>query len=472
MTKKKRVPGIVVIDTNVIMNNAECIFQFKDNHVVIPFIVLKELDKHKTGKQPKNYQVRLFLKLLDGMSSVHRKDNSDGDVVDVLDVQETQKKTQRLYNGGVDIIQNDQKTEGKISVKKFDLHEDLVKDLDASNNDHQIINVAYQLEKSSEKGKEVRLISEDLNLRLVARTLGLNAEASYFNNASEETLKYTGLVEITDDADLANFFTNSKDNTISEDLAKKYNLLVNQYIHSRDELYRYEGDYKIIKCNHKKAVFGIEPRNTGQRAMLHALLDESIDVMTVDGPAGTGKTLIALAAGFHGVTEKDFESILVSRREIGADEEAQGFLPGDADAKSAPYMMPFVDNLNVISRIKQNSGKIKKITNKMEDKKQPFTVLSLAYLRGRTFSDSLIIIDEMQNIPPAMAKLIVTRAGEGTKIVFCGDLAQIDDKYLRRNLNGLSYLMENLKGEKIYSHVSLTEVERSRLAKLGTKLPS
>ncbi len=243
----------------------------------------------------------------------------------------------------------------------------------------------------------------------------------------------------------------------------------NEYFYSGNELFSYKGNNKFQRKEFQKSVYGISSRNIEQRVLLDLLLDDSISVITASGPAGTGKTLLGLAAGFEKLSKKVFENILVSRREIGADQEEQGFLPGDSNAKSAPYMAPFIDNLKVIKNAKaSNVNNLKKMSG---ENTYPFEILSMMYLRGRTLSNSFIIIDEAQNLTPSLVKTIITRAGEGTKILFCGDLDQVDDKYLRKNLNGLSYLMENLKNHSIYGHIALREIERSPLAKLGTLLP-
>ena len=436
-----------ILDTNVIMNDAHAIFKFGEgSNVIIPFIVLKELDNHKSGNRPINYQVRQFHALLDAMSG--SKDSS-----------------QKLFNGGVDLVHEGKKTGGKIAVKFFDLHPDVEKKLD-DKNDYKIINVAYCLQKDD---KNVVLVSEDLNVRLIARTLDITAEGSRFNSASDENLNHKGLREITNDKTLNILFKGGSKTVRSEKLVTELSPILNEYFYSSNELFSYIGDNKFEKKTFVKNVFGIKPRNIEQRVLIDMLLDDKISVITASGPAGTGKTLLGLAAGFEKLGKKVFENILVSRREIGADQEEQGFLPGDADAKSAPFMAPFIDNLKVIKDARTTN---KKSLEKASGKNlYPFEVISLMYLRGRTLSNSFIIIDEAQNLTPNLVKTIITRAGEGTKILFCGDLEQVDDKYLRKNLNGMSYLMENLNGKSIYAHIALEEVERSELAKLGTMLP-
>jgi PhoH-like ATPase len=438
---------VFVLDTNVIMNDAHSIFKFGDeNDVIIPLVVLKELDNHKSGNRPINYQVRQFHALLDAMSS--NKDSS-----------------QKLFNGGVDLIREGKKTGGRIAVKFFDQHPDVIKKL-SDKNDYAIINVAYCLQK---EGKIVELISEDLNVRLIARTLDITAGGSRFNSASDENLNYKGLREITDNQVLNELFKSGSKTVVSKRLVTDLLPTRNEYFFSENELFSYIGDNKFEKRTIFKNAFGIKPRNIEQRVLLDLLLDDTISIITAAGPAGTGKTLLGLAAGFEKIGKRVFENILVSRREIGADQEEQGFLPGDSNAKSAPFMAPFIDNLKVIKHSRPNNDKsLEKIK---EENPYPFEILSIMYLRGRTLSNSFIIIDEAQNLTPSLVKTIITRAGDGTKILFCGDLDQVDDKYLRKNLNGLSYLMENLKDQPIYAHIALEEVERSPLAKLGTMLP-
>lgn len=443
MTDKK----VFVLDTNVIMNDAHSIFKFGEgNDVIIPLVVLKELDNHKSGSRPVNYQVRQFHALLDAMSG--NKDSS-----------------QKLFNGGVDLVNDRKKTGGRIAVKFFDLHQDVASKL-SDKNDYTIINVAYCLQK---EGKTVELISEDLNVRLIARTLDITAGGSRFNSASDENLSYKGLREITDNNILNELFKSGSKIVTSKKLVTDLSPTRNEYFFSENELFSYSGDNKFEKKTMFKSVFGIKPRNIEQRVLLDLLLNDNISIITAAGPAGTGKTLLGLAAGFEKLGKKVFENILVSRREIGADQEEQGFLPGDSNAKSAPFMAPFIDNLKVIKSSRTNNDKA--LEKAKGENPYPFEILSIMYLRGRTLSSSFIIIDEAQNLTPSLVKTIITRAGEGTKILFCGDLEQVDDKYLRKNLNGLSYLMENLKDQPAYAHIALEEVERSPLAKLGTMLP-
>lgn len=438
---------VFILDTNVIMNDAQAIFKFGENNdVIIPLVVLKELDNHKSGSRPVNYQVRQFHSLLDRLSSC--KDNS-----------------QKLFNGGVDLINEGKKTGGKISVKFFELDPELESKL-SDKNDYKIINIAYCLKK---EGKNIELISEDLNVRLIARTLDIVANGSRFNSASEENLSYRGVRSVVDDESLNNLFNSDSKIITSEKLVTNLSPIRNEYFYSGNELFSYIGNNTFQKKDFFKSIYGISPRNIEQRVLLDLLLDDKISVITASGPAGTGKTLLGLAAGFEKLSKKVFENILVSRREIGADQEEQGFLPGDAHAKSAPFMAPFIDNLKVIKHARTtNSKNLQKIAG---DNQYPFEILSMMYLRGRTLSNSFIVIDEAQNLTPSLVKTIITRAGEATKILFCGDLEQVDDKYLRKNLNGLSYLMQNLKNHAIYGHIALQEVERSNLAKLGTMLP-
>lgn len=453
---------IFVLDTNVIMNDAECILRFGEgNHVIIPLTVLMELDKHKSGNRPINFQVRLFHKMLDSMSS-------------------TQDSSQKLFNGGVDLFPASDKKKGKISVKSFDLHSNLVDKLDPEKNDYKIINVAYSL-RDEYPDSNIILISEDLNVRLTARALDVTTQASKFNSASDESLSYSGLTELKDDSLISLLYQEKKKDKINiPGFEKKIGSTMNEYFFVENDLFRYVGNDTLNSCVPFGKRFGIKAKNLGQRALMDALMDNSIRVVTGCGPAGTGKTLLGLVSALQQQDGPEgFDSILVSRREIGADDEGQGFLPGDSKAKSAPYMMPFIDNIKVI-KANLNENELKKFEKKLSNRSvelndsnpMPFEILSLAYIRGRTITSSFVIIDEAQNLTPALAKAILTRAGERTKFLFCGDIDQVDDPFLRKNLNGLSYLIENLRGSGLYAHVTLDEVERSELAKLATSLPS
>lgn len=451
-TKKGK---IFVPDTNIPMNDPLFIFQFGEgNHIHIPIDVLHELDSHKLGNDQRNIFVRKFHRLLEEMSQ------GGGST-----------KDQKIFNGGIDLrYENYYVKDARIAVKQYPFHEKMLENrLDPAKPDHQIINVAY-CTQIAYPDYEVILISEDFNVLVTARAVGLNAQRSEYQEVPIESLGYKGFKPFS--ADELSFLMKSKvDQSSLLNFAKDNNLVNNQLITILDNenmFFHYfknkEGVVSMNKVRDKKSLSGITPRNLGQR-LLSYLLSTDIPVLTISGPAGTGKTLLALCAAI----DSGSDNILVSRREFGADAENQGFLPGGGLEKSAPFMKPFFDNLKYIKEARNTSKSLKNTVLASDD--ELLQVMSLAYLRGRTLPDSFIIIDETQNLSPLMVKTILTRVGEGTRIIFCGDLGQVDDPYLRRSLNGLAYLINNLAGHELFAHIELSDVERSDVARMGSLLP-
>ncbi len=441
---------IFVLDTNVIMNNAASIYQFgKDNLVVIPLVVLHELDNYKNGLEDKNLQVRIFQNTMEKLSK---------------------KNPENLCSVGV-ALEHEGELLGTIRIDDRPFHEDLIKKLNPQKADHQIISLAYSLQK---EGKKVILISQDFNVLVVARSLGIQADQANFEAASLEVLEYSGFVGIQDEDDHAFLYESSELKKKISVFQEKYKLVENEYLIAGKDLFKFQEGF-IKKCSYH-AVFGIKPKNLEQRALIDALLDPKISIVTATGPAGTGKTLLGLASAFSLIDKGVYDNLLVSRREISTYDD-HGFLPGTEQEKIAPYMMPFVDNLKVIRKIPGNFDKTEKINREMNQGKKseerlsyPFETFSLNYTRGRTLSDSFIIVDEAQNLTPHQARTIITRAGEGTKIFLSGHLGQVDDRYLSTQMNGLAYIIEKMRGSGLYAHVELSEVERSKLAKEAAKL--
>ncbi len=256
----------------------------------------------------------------------------------------------------------------------------------------------------------------------------------------------------------------------SKVIIEKYKPSINEYfIVDNNIFYRFDGE-KFVMRKRSEGIFGIKPKNVEQMVLVDALISEEIKLITVSGIAGTGKTLMALAAALALKYKGVYDEVLVSRREVGVSGDSQGFLPGNEQEKVKPFMMPFIDNIKSISNAqKGNNKKIEKLNG---DNSYPFTTFSTIYVRGRSIQKSFIIIDEAQNLTPHQVKTIITRAGEGTKIVLLGDISQVDvQRYLRSDMNGLTYVMSNLKGKKLFASFRLDKVERSALAKLGTMLP-
>ncbi len=432
----------IILDTNVIVNDPKAILHFLQyGDVYIHPIVIEELDSLKArGKFGAQDASRVIEKITKGI-------NGD-DAITVFD-------------------DDGNELPGKFFLFAPKFHSEVKrKGFKQEINDNKIINLAYVL--SRRKDTEVTLVTEDLNVLIKARSLRITAETAKYLSASKETLSYKGWSYVADED--MQIFSQGRD-FASKELVEKLQPKVNQYFIVSDHIfYKYDGK-KFLLRKRSPGIFGIKPRNIEQAILIDALLDPSIHLLTVSGIAGTGKTLMALAAGLHLASKGVFEEISVSRKEIGVGGGDHGFLPGGEREKIAPYMQPFVDNLKIIAKAqKGNDKKLEKM--KEEGEPYPFNTFSILYLRGRTISFTFVIVDEAQNLSPHEVKTLITRAGEGTKIILMGDIEQIDskEKYLRTNMNGISHLIK-LRGEKLYAHIELTRVERSPLAKLGTLLP-
>ena len=441
--KNNHVPKkIFVLDTNVLMNDPKAILHFlRYGDVYLHPIVIEELDGLKGRKPGAQDASRIIEKITEGI-------NGD-DAITVFDEE------------GNELL-------GKFFLFAPKFHSEVKrKGFKQEINDNKIINLAYVL--SRRKNIDVTLVTEDLNVRIKARSLHVTAEPAKYLSASKETLSYKGWSRVS--AEDMQIFSQGKD-FVSQELVEKLKPKINQYFVVSDHIfYKYDGE-KFLLRKRVPGVFGIKPRNVEQAILMDALLDSDIQLLTISGIAGTGKTLMALAVGLQNTFKGVFEEIIVSRKEVGVGGGDHGFLPGGEREKIAPYMQPFVDNLKIIAKAqKGNDKKLEKM--KEEGEPYPFSTFSILYLRGRTISFTFVIVDEAQNLSPHEVKTLITRAGEGTKIIIMGDIEQIDskEKYLRRSMNGVSYVMENLQGKDLYAHIELKDVDRSRLAKLVTLLP-
>lgn len=434
-----------ILDTNVILHDYDAIYNFEENDVVIPIVVIEELDKFKKGNGIINYNARQIMRELDKLS-------------DQFDV----------FTDGISI--GDDK--GCLYVKtvhKFS--EDF--NLSFSENEYadtKILSIALYL-KEERASEEVILVTQDLNLRLKARAFGVKAQ-------DYQTGKVVNIHSIYKEI---NTFTNV-DMKVIDKLYKQTKIAVseldlsdeplnNEYYMLTDgnstALSYYDGHHKEIKLVKKHNAYHIRPRNSEQTFALDALLRKDVSLVSITGRAGTGKTLLALAAALQ--QSHDFFQIMLARPIVALSDKDLGFLPGDATEKIRPYMQPLFDNLTVI---KQNAGFTSKDSVRLDDmvKEEKLLITPLAYIRGRSLANTFFIIDEAQNLTPHEVKTIITRAGEGTKIVFTGDIDQIDSPYLDDRSNGLSYLTDKMKGQDIFAHINLMKGERSRLAELASKL--
>ncbi len=433
---------IFVLDTNVILHDSSCIHQFGEHDIVIPITVLEELDHFKKGNDSLNFHAREFARTVDSLS---------GD---------------KLFNGGVSIGTG----RGKISIKlDRGFADSIAANFSSAKPDHHILNIGYQIAQENAE-RVVCLVTKDVNLRMKAKAVGLLAQDYKNDHVSDIQQLYTG-TRIEDQVDpelITKMYTPPYEFPAGE-LSVKEPLVPNEYFILRGErksaLAVYDDELGLIKHVDKVPAFGITPRNAEQTYALDAILNDNVRLVSLTGKAGTGKTLIALAGALK--RKKSYRQILMARPIVALSNKDIGFLPGDIQSKLDPYMKPLFDNLGVIEHA-QGDTKRSQVSKLVEDKK--LIIEPLSYIRGRSLVNTFFIVDEAQNLTPHEIKTIITRAGEGTKIVFTGDIFQIDHPYLDSHSNGLSYLIEKMKGQRLYAHVNLTKGERSELADLAGSL--
>lgn len=436
----KNLDKIFVLDTNVILHDATCIYHFENNEVVIPISVLEELDQFKRGNEQIHFNARDFLRSLDDLST--GSNNSE-------------------FN----------KRDGKIRVLvNHDWHPDVEASFQEDCPDHRIINCAYKLNIDN-PDREVILVTKDTNMRLKSRSLGLSAE-DYSRDAIEDLRQvYTGsrLVENVGTREIDELYASQGIDvagldSVTNPIANENFILRNG---QKSILAAYDPfESKIVRVD-KPTAYGIEPRNAEQSFAIHMLMDNRIQLVTLSGKAGTGKTLLALAAALE--KRSDFRQIFLARPIVPLSNRDLGFLPGDIQSKLDPYMQPLYDNLSVIRhQFPPNDKRAVKIDEMLEQDKLQIT--PLAYIRGRSLQKAFFIVDEAQNLTPHEVKTVITRAGEGTKIIFTGDIHQIDHPYLDKRSNGLTYLISRMKGQDMFAHITLEKGERSELAELASNL--
>ncbi len=434
---------IFVIDTNVVLYDFNCVNSFQEHNVVIPITVLEEIDRFKRGNEIINFNAREFVRELDMLAA--------GNIL---------SEGVKLPSGGVLIVET--------NIRKDDyLRETFWEDKP----DHRILSVAYNL--SRQHGKErVIMVSKDINLRMKAKSIGLTAEDYETGKVKNIDELYSGknLIENVSPDIIDRIF---RDGHVKlEDSGLDLQPFPNEYFilrngHSKSILTVYRKQKNEIRLVEKRKAYSIQPRNSEQTFALDALMNPDISLVTMTGKAGTGKTLMALAAALE--KRKDYKQILLARPIVPLANRDIGYLPGDIQSKIDPYMQPLFDNLAVIQhQFDENSNEFKKISEMLQAEK--LLIMALAYIRGRSLSKSYFIVDEAQNLTPHEVKTIITRAGEGTKVVFTGDIYQIDTPYLDSRSNGLTTLIDKMKGQDIYAHVTLEKGERSHLAELASNL--
>jgi len=442
MTKKKK--KIFVLDTNVLLHDYKCIYNFQENNIVIPITVLEELDKFKKGNDLINFHAREFARELDKLSG-------DG-----------------LFNGGVPLG----KRLGTLSIetgKPFS--EQIRESFPEPTPDHRILAIAEYI---SHKNRDcsVTLVTKDINLRMKAKSIGVMAgdyESDKVQNIDEIYKAIYTLENINDGLILKVYEEAEGIPAVKIKVSPQPN--PNQYFiikgNRSSALVHYDHTNGVYERVLKQKVNGIEPRNAEQTFAFDALMRDNVQLVSITGKAGTGKTLLALAAAIH--QRQKFTQIFLARPIVPLSNRDIGFLPGDVKEKIGPYMQPLFDNLDVI---KNKFASTSKDYQKIEEmvKTEKLIITPLAYIRGRSLSKVFFIVDEAQNLTPHEIKTIITRAGEGTKMVFTGDIEQIDTPYLDMKSNGLSYLTDKMIGQEVFAHINLVKGERSYLAELASNL--
>lgn len=441
---RKQGKKIFVLDTSVILYNHSAIYSFEDNDVAIPITVLEELDHFKKGNDTKNFEAREFIRIMDKLSVDHSLQNW---------------------------IPIDQPNHGRFRV----VMQERTNGLDATqifgenSADHRILNAVISLSEEYPKNKII-LVTKDINLRLKAKSLNIAAEDFKTGKIKDLESLYTGktviggLTKEVIDRIYTNNFCMPEEVGIQDPIPNHYFILKNT---RTSVLVFYNPVTQRIERIEKKSAYRITPRNAEQVFALHAITNPQIKLVTLQGVAGTGKTLLALAGALD--QKRHFKQIYLARPVVPLSNKDIGFLPGDINSKLNPYMEPLWDNLKFIkSQFNEKDKEYKKITDAVEQEKLKIT--PLAYIRGRSISNVFFIVDEAQNLTPHEVKTIITRAGENTKIIFTGDIYQIDTPYLDSQSNGLSYLIDKIKHHDIYAHVRLEKGERSNLANLANQL--
>jgi PhoH-like ATPase len=433
---------IFVIDTSVILYDHNAIYNFEDNDIAIPITVFEELDDFKKGNDTINYEAREFIRSIDKIS---KKSNLD--------------KWIPIGKG-----------QGKIKVIMTENPTvDAVKIFQDNKMDHHILNAALTL-VSEYPSKKVTLVSKDINLRLKAKSLNLNSEDYLTGKVKDTENLFTGksVIENIEDEIINKLYKEgfclAEDIGLKDKKNNRYFILKN----SKSSVLAYFNTLtQRVERIDKQTCYKITPRNSEQAFALHALLNPEVKLVSLQGVAGTGKTLLALASALQ--QKNKFKQIFLARPIVPLSNKELGFLPGDINQKISPYMEPLWDNLKFIqSQFKETDKEHKFITECVKEER--LIITPLAYIRGRSISNTLFIVDEAQNLTPHEVKTIITRAGEGTKIVFTGDIYQIDTPYLDTQSNGLSHLIDKVKNQTIYSHVTLEKGERSELANIANEL--
>ncbi len=442
-------PKIFVLDTNIILHDYKAIRKFQDNDIVIPIAVLEELDKFKKGTDALSFNARGFMRDIDRLT-----------------------EGKMFGKNGVPLG----KGLGNIKIEPNHPFPDSMKDLFHDDiQDHRILSTAIWVRDSC-PDRFVALVTKDINLRMKAKAAGMVAQDYLSDRVEDDKVEFSQREVLALDnvpAEIMQELAYGQHNTVDWKSLCKARPSANQLFKlkggSVDETVcaRYDADIDRIILVRKREACGIKPRNDEQKFALDACLNKKIQLVSLTGGAGTGKTLLALAAALE--QERDFDQIIVSRPTVVLGNQDIGFLPGDQKNKMSPFLQPLMDNLNVIKALYRPSSKeYQHIEKLLNDEK--LLITPLAYIRGRSLGKAFFIIDEAQNLTPHEIKTVITRAGEGTKMVFTGDIFQIDQPYLDQWSNGLTHLGEKMAGQKLFEHVFLRKGERSELSEIASKL--
>lgn len=443
-------PKIFVLDTNIVLHDYKAIRKFQDNDIVIPIAVLEELDKFKKGTDALSFNARGFMRDIDRLT-----------------------EGKMFGKSGVPLG----KGLGNIKIEPNHPFPDSMKDLFHDDiQDHRILATAIWV-RDNNPDRFVALVTKDINLRMKAKAAGMVAQDYLTDRVEEDKVEFSQKeVQFVDSLpdDVMQKLAYGKDNVIDWRAVSKARPSANQLYkfkwNSHDgEIVcaRYDADMDKIMLVRKREACGIKPRNDEQKFALDACLNRKIQLVSLTGGAGTGKTLLALASALE--LEKEFDQIILSRPTVILGNQDIGFLPGDQKNKMSPFLQPLMDNLNVIKALyRPSSREYQHIEGLLKDEK--LLITPLAYIRGRSLGKAFFIIDEAQNLTPHEIKTIITRAGEGTKMVFTGDIFQIDQPYLDQWSNGLTHLGEKMAGQKLFEHVFLKKGERSELSDIASKL--
>jgi len=433
-----------VLDTNVLLHDPYALFQFQENNILIPITVIEEIDRFKKDMNETGRNARQVSRILD---ELRQKGSLSAGIT--------------LESGG----------NLRVALLNNEMLRHIPSELSDQKSDNRILAVAVEAKNAVDQ-MPVILVTKDTNLRIKADAIGLDAE-DYESDKVDISELYSGFSEIDVSSDTVDRFYGQGWVDAPE------NLLPNQYVVMRDAgnpshsaLAKYVSGQKklipVIKIG-KEGVWSITPRNREQTCALDALLDDSIKIVTLVGKAGTGKTLLAIAAGLHKTAEENIYNRLLVSRPVFPMGKDIGFLPGDIEEKLAPWMQPIFDNVELLlsghEAEKRHSKGYRELMAMGIMEIEPLT-----YIRGRSIPNQYLIVDEAQNLTPHEIKTIVTRAGEGTKVVLTGDPYQIDNPYVDSSSNGLTYLVERFKGQEISAHITMMKGERSALAELAANL--